>query len=113
MMMPQGKARAVRPQGLAPVLLGPRKTGFQMRSFSVTAIWDAEAGVFYSDSDITGLHIEADTLDEFQAEMMRLAPELIIENHFSTADLKNKSFLDLMPSIIFNRPASSDEVAAC
>ena len=34
------------------------------RMFSVTAHWDDEAKVFYSDSDIVGLHIEAETIEE-------------------------------------------------
>ena len=32
------------------------------RKYLVTAIWDEEAQVFYSKSDIHGLHIEAETL---------------------------------------------------
>lgn len=47
----------------------------------VKAVWDAEAEVFYSESDIEGLHIEAATLDEFEAIMLDAAPELIMVNH--------------------------------
>lgn len=32
------------------------------RMFNVTAHWDDEAKVLYSDSDIVGLHIEATTI---------------------------------------------------
>ena len=32
------------------------------RSYGVTAVWDADAQVFYSESDIKGLHVEADML---------------------------------------------------
>lgn len=46
------------------------------RTFNVTARWDDEAGVFYSDSDIVGLHIEARTIEEFEAVMMDVAPSL-------------------------------------
>lgn len=46
------------------------------RMFNVTAHWDDEAGVFYSDSDIVGLHIEARTIEEFEAVMMDVAPSL-------------------------------------
>lgn len=49
-------------------------------SFTVTAIWDAEAGVFYSQSDIPGLHVEAATFDEFVALVRDLAPEMIADN---------------------------------
>jgi len=49
--------------------------------FRVKAVWDAQAEVFYSESDIEGLHIEAATLDEFEAIMLDVAPELIMVNH--------------------------------
>ena len=51
------------------------------QTFRVKAVWDAEAKVFYSQSDIEGLHIEAATLDEFEAIMLDVAPELIMVNH--------------------------------
>jgi Domain of unknown function (DUF1902) len=49
-------------------------------SFTVTATWDAEAGVFYSQSDIPGLHVEAPTFDAFVALVRDLAPEMIADN---------------------------------
>lgn len=49
-------------------------------SFFVKAVWDAEAGVFYSDSNIVGLHIEAETIEEFREITANLAPELILAN---------------------------------
>jgi hypothetical protein len=49
-------------------------------SFMVTATWDPEAGVFYSQSDIPGLHVEAATFDEFVALVRDLAPEMIADN---------------------------------
>jgi hypothetical protein len=76
-----------------------------MAHFSVTAVWDEEAKVFYSESDITGLHIEAATLDEFERTMHDLAPAMIVENHVTKADIAAKPLIDLIPSIIFNRPA--------
>jgi hypothetical protein len=42
--------------------------------------WDAEAGVWYSESDIPGLVIEADDLEEFERVMNEIAPELLVEN---------------------------------
>ena len=50
------------------------------RTFFVVAKWDADANVFYSDSDIDGLHIEASTLEEFESLVSELAPDLIFEN---------------------------------
>ena len=51
------------------------------QTFRVKAVWDAQAEVFYSESDIEGLHIEAATLDEFEAILLDVAPELIMVNH--------------------------------
>ena len=50
-------------------------------SFSVTAKWDHENQIFWSESNIMGLHIEAPTLDEFKEVMIALVPELISANH--------------------------------
>ena len=46
------------------------------RSFWVRAKWDHENRIFWSESNIIGLHIEAPTLDEFQEVMTALVPEL-------------------------------------
>lgn len=68
--------------------------------YVVTALWDAEAQVFYSDSNIEGLHIEADTLDEFQRLVAEHAPELIIANHLTTSDIARMPLGDLIPAIV-------------
>lgn len=49
-------------------------------SFTVTATWDTEAGVFTSQSDVPGLHVEAATFDEFVELVRDLAPEMIADN---------------------------------
>lgn len=51
------------------------------RMFNVTAHWDEDAKVFYSESDIIGLHIEAATIEEFESVMVDVAPGLVIANH--------------------------------
>ena len=50
-------------------------------SFWVGARWDDDAEVFRSESNIVGLHIEAESLDEFQAILMDVVPELLAANH--------------------------------
>lgn len=50
------------------------------RTYYVKALWDDEAGVWYSESDIPGLVIEAAKLDEFEQLMRDLAPELLSDN---------------------------------
>lgn len=74
------------------------------RIFPVTALWDAEAKVFYSESEIIGLHIEADTIDEFERIMFELAPDLIIANHIAKPELQRKKIQDLIPAILWQRP---------
>lgn len=49
-------------------------------SYYVAATWDAEAGVWISESNIPGLHVEAENLGEFEALVMALAPEMLAEN---------------------------------
>ena len=74
------------------------------QTFRVKAIWDAEASVFYSESDIEGLHIEAATLDQFESVMLEVAPELIMVNHRSVTELAQHPLKDLIPAIVWQRP---------
>ena len=48
--------------------------------FYVKAIWDPEAGVWYSESNIQGLILETATLAEFESLAKHFAPELLAEN---------------------------------
>ena len=81
------------------------------RKYVVTAVWDPEARVFYSKSDIEGLHIEAGTMEEFESLTVELAPELIIENHFKTAEISEAPFKELIPSIVLRSTAVADNAA--
>lgn len=74
------------------------------RIFNVTARWDDEAKVFYSDSDIIGLHIEAKTIEEFEDVMMDVAPGLVIANHVSKDELASLAPEDIIPAILWQRP---------
>jgi hypothetical protein len=74
------------------------------RMFHVRACWDDEAKVYYSDSDIIGLHIEAATIEEFETVMNDVAADLIFANHFSAPDMASKSIRDLVPTILWQRP---------
>lgn len=49
-------------------------------SYYVKALWDPEASVWTSESDIPGLVIEANTLTEFESLIWELAPEMLAEN---------------------------------
>ena len=75
------------------------------RIFSVTAHWDDDAKVFYSQSDIVGLHIEAQTIEQFEDIMMSVAPGLVMANHVSRDELATTAPEDLIPAILWQRPA--------
>lgn len=62
-----------------------RKSSRESRSimkaaYYVRAIWDEEAAVWISESDIPGLVIETETLGEFEALVGHLAPEMLAIN---------------------------------
>jgi hypothetical protein len=48
--------------------------------YFVKALWDADSGVFYSESNIPGLVVEASTLQAFEEVVDSLAPEMLAEN---------------------------------
>lgn len=81
------------------------------RTFFIRALWDEEAGIYYSESDIEGLHIEAETLDEFEDIMSDVAIELVVANHISAPDLANKPMKDLVPAILWQRPEKNLAIA--
>jgi len=76
------------------------------RTFYVKALWDDEVQVWYSESDIFGLHIETKTLEEFEKVMNEFAAELIVNNHMTSEELAQTSIKDLLPTIIWQRPAN-------
>jgi len=75
------------------------------RRFTVRAVYDDEAGVFYTQSDIVGLHVEAQSLEEVEDLVLSLAPDLIVANHLTKPDLMGRSLADFIPMIVFERPA--------
>ena len=79
----------------------------EKRSFFVRACWDAEAGVFYSESDISGLHIEAESIEQFEALMLEFAPELVMTNHVSAPNFMSTPVKDWMPAIFWQRPENN------
>lgn len=78
------------------------------RNFDITAVWDDSARVWYAESDIVGLHIEADTLEEFEKLAREFAAELIVENHYSNEDTSRSSLASLIPAI-FLRTTGNDQ----
>ena len=77
------------------------------RTFKIKALWDAEAEVFYSESDIIGLHIEAATLEEFEQIFLECAVELITANHITAKEFATTPMKDLVPAILWQRPETA------
>jgi Domain of unknown function (DUF1902) len=74
------------------------------KSFYIKAIWDDEAKVFYSESDISGLHIETPTIEEFEDLMKDLAVDMVTSNHMTSNELISRPLRDLIPAILWQRP---------
>ena len=67
---------------MSRLVLNGRETKVEKSQFFfIKAIWDELTGVFYSESDIVGLHIEANTMDEFQHIMAENAFDLVAATH--------------------------------
>ncbi|MEG9861738.1 MAG: hypothetical protein V6Z81_04450 [Parvularculales bacterium] len=60
-----------------------------IESFYVEAHWDDENKLFYSISNIQGLNIETDTLEEFEEVVLASASELVYVNHISKREKEN------------------------
>lgn len=50
------------------------------KSFYVRPLWDDEASVFISETNVPGLSVEAETLDDFLTVASQLAADLLEEN---------------------------------
>lgn len=80
-------------------------------TFTVRAVWDGEARVYYSESDIDGLYIEEKTLQAFVATLHKVAPDLIMANHLPTLPPQpeqpmNEWIRQLIPTIVLDRSQS-------
>ena len=69
--------------------------------FYIRPVWDDEAKVYVSASNIIGLNIEAETADEIYEIAKECAVDLIIANHLSELDVLNNPIKDLIPFIHF------------
>jgi len=57
------------------------KSNVTPQIFKISPVWDDDAEVYISKTDIIGLNIQADTLDEFNALVEEFAAEFIQANH--------------------------------
>ena len=76
----------------------------RQRTFNVKCFWDNDAGVYYAESDIIGLHIEAATVEEFEVLMHEFVPDLIVANHIDPKDFGRIPLRDLIPAWQWQRP---------
>jgi Domain of unknown function (DUF1902) len=60
--------------------------------YYVKALWDAEASVWTSETDIPGLVIEANTLTEFESLLWELAPEMLAANENMSGERVSVAF---------------------
>lgn len=56
-------------------------------NFYIRPRWDDEAKIYYSDSNIIGLHLEAPSIDELFAIADEVAIDLVLANHISQDDI--------------------------
>ena len=81
-------------------------------TFTVKAVWDEDLKIFFSESDIIGLHIEAKTLEEFKRAMHENVHELIVANHIKPRDFVEKRISDLIPTIFWEQGTLASGIAA-
>jgi Domain of unknown function (DUF1902) len=81
------------------------------RTFYVKAIWDDEAKVWISDTDIKGLFINAKDLDEFEEVVNEFAGELVLENHWRSEDVPSDVIGSTIPIILWQRPDNKLQAA--
>ena len=72
--------------------------------FYISAVWDDEAKVYVSESNIRGLHIIAESIEEFEEVMEDLAFDLIMANHIAPKKLDSKPIREFFPNLTFRIP---------
>jgi hypothetical protein len=87
------------------------KEKIMKRTFFVKALWDAEAKVWYSETDIEGLFIETRHLAEFEEIIPELARDMIIANHNTLPELATKSPEELFAMVTWIPPAQIPNAA--
>jgi hypothetical protein len=81
------------------------------RTFYVKALWDSEANVWYSQTDIEGLFIETKTLTEFEEIMPELARDMILANHGPKPNQTEISPQELFATVTWIPPAQMPNAA--
>ena len=74
------------------------------RTFFVKALWDDLAKIWYSETDIDGLFINAKDLDEFEDVINEFAGDLVLENHWRRGQVPEETISSTVPIILWQRP---------
>ena len=72
--------------------------------FYISAVWDDEAEVYVSESNIRGLHIIAESIEEFEEVMEDAAFDMIMANHITPNKLDSKPIREFFPNLTFRIP---------
>lgn len=67
------------------------------KTYHVKAVWDADAEVFYAETDIPGLHVEAATMADLFQAVEELAPQMIAAN--DSPSRKNRAEQNGQPAL--------------
>ncbi len=81
------------------------------RTFFVRALWDDEAKIWYSETDIDGLFINAKDLNEFEDVISEFAGDLVLENHWQHGQVPEEMIKTTVPIILWQRPSLTRHAA--
>jgi hypothetical protein len=80
-------------------------------TFFVKALWDDEAKIWYSETDIEGLFINAKDLEEFEEVINGFAGDLVLENHWRRDQVSDELMKTTVPIILWQRPTPARHAA--
>jgi Domain of unknown function (DUF1902) len=80
-------------------------------TFFVKALWDDEANVWYSETDIEGLFINAKNLEKFEEVISGFAGDLVLENHWHCDQVPEDLINITVPIILWQRPTQARHAA--
>jgi Domain of unknown function (DUF1902) len=80
-------------------------------TFFVKALWDDEANVWYSETDIEDLFINAKNLEEFEEVTSEFVGELVLENHWHCDQVPEDLIKTTVPIILWQRPNQARHAA--
>lgn len=80
-------------------------------TFFDRAVWDDEVNVWYSETDIEGLIINAKDLNEFEEVMNEFAGDRVLENHWRRGQVPEEMINKTVPIILSQGPNLTSHAA--